>query len=150
MFGDRVGIVSHSVFHLRRGICYRINGRDILTIGGAHSHDREYRKWGESMWKEEEITDKDIRMACSSAESNNFNIDYVLSHCAPVEFAKHAMPFEIMHLYTPDHSEENLSSLKFFLGNSFKRWYFGHYHNNIDDPFMDQWTCLYDKIVELE
>ncbi len=150
LFGDRVGIVSHSVFHLRRGICYRINGRDILTIGGAHSHDRQYRKWGESMWKEEEITDKDIRMACSSAESNNFNIDYVLSHCAPVEFAKHAMPFDIMHLYTPDHSEENLSALKFFLGDSFKQWYFGHYHNDINDPFMNQWTCLYDKIVELE
>jgi len=150
MYGSTVGIVAHSVFHLHRGKCYRINGSNILTIGGAHSHDRQYRKWGSTMWKAEEITDDNIRDACKSAKDVNLNIDYVLSHCAPVEWAKHAMPFEVMHHWQADHSEEQLSTLKFFLSNSFKRWYFGHYHNNIDDPFMDQWTCLYDKIVELK
>lgn len=150
MFGDRVGIISHSVFHLRRGICYRINGRKILTLGGAHSHDRQYREWGKSMWKDEEITDKDIRMAISSVESAMFEVDYILTHCAPVEWAKHAMPFDIMHFWQPDHSEEQLSWFKQGSQVTFKRWFFGHYHNDIDDPFMDQWSCLYNKVVELE
>jgi len=149
MFGDKVGIIAHSVFHLKRGICYRINGRKILTIGGAHSHDREYREWGRSMWKEEEITTENINDAIEAVESVMFDVDYVLTHCAPVEFAKFALPFEIMHLFTPDHSEENLSWFKQASQLTFKHWYFGHYHTNTDDPFMGQWTCLYNKIVEL-
>ena len=150
MYGDRVGIVSHSIFHLRRGLCYRINGNKILTIGGAHSHDREYRKWGKSMWKEEEITEENIRTAIESVESVMFDVDYILTHCGPVEFAKYALPIYVIDKYTPDHSEENLSWFKMASNVTYKQWYFGHYHNNVTDPFQGLWTCLYNKIIELE
>lgn len=148
--GNRVGIVAHSIFHLRRGICYRINGRKILTIGGAHSHDRLFREWGKSMWIQEEITDDNVQKAKVAVEEAGFEVDYVITHCAPVEFAKYALPMEIMHLYTPDHSEENLSWFKNSSGVTYKRWFFAHYHTNTDDPFMDMWSCLYNKIVELD
>lgn len=152
LYGERVGIASHSVLHLRRGVNYRINNRNILTVGGAHSHDRAYRTWGKSMWKEEEITDQNIEDAKQAIIDSQYNIDYVLTHCAPAEWAKFAMPQDEARFWMPDGSEERLSKLKNTVLEcpNFKRWYFGHYHNNIDDPFMDQWTCLYYKIVELK
>lgn len=151
LYGNRVGIVSHSIFHLHRGINYRINNRNILTVGGAHSHDRAFRTWGKSMWKQEEITDQNIEDAKKAIIDSQYNVDYVLTHCAPVEWAKFAVTFEDAPFWMPDGSEERLSELKTEVLNcpNFKRWYFGHYHNNTDDPFMDQWTCLFNKIVEL-
>jgi len=150
MFGGLVGIAGHSVFHLKRGNVYRINNKKILTIGGAHSHDRQYREWGKSMWKREEITEEDIVRAKEAVESVGFDVHYILTHCAPYEFAKAAIPREIMPYFQMDGSEELLSIFKNTSGVNFDRWYFGHYHANIDDPFMDKWTCLYQKIVELK
>jgi len=150
IFGSPVGIVGHSIFHLKRGFVYRINKRNILALGGAHSHDRIYRKWGESMWKDEEITDDDIERATQSLEKVAFEVDYIMSHCAPFEYAKYAIPKEFAGSFSMDPSEERLSILKNTNDIKFKKWFFGHYHNNIDDPFMNQWTCLYDKVMELE
>ncbi len=150
MFGNYVGIVGHSVFHLKRGIVYRINNKKILTIGGAHSSDRAYREWGKSMWKQEEISVYDIARAKEAVEAVGFDVDYILTHCAPTEWAKIAIPTDILPYYNMDGSEELLSIFKSTTAINFDRWYFGHYHNNIDDPFMNQWTCLYDKVVELK
>jgi len=149
LYGNRVGIASHSIFHLKRGIVYRINGRKILTLGGAHSHDRVYRKWGESMWTQEEITDRDIKKAEKAIQDVGFEVDYIMTHCAPIEYAKYAMPKDMMGDYMPDGSEEQLSILKNTSGVEFKKWLFGHYHTNTTDPFMGQWQCLYHNVVEI-
>lgn len=149
LFGNKVGIVSHSIFHLNRGIVYNINNNKILTIGGAHSHDRQYRTWNKTMWKEEEISNENISNAISSSKVYDFNIDYVMTHCAPVEYAKMAIPLNMMDHYMPDPSEEQLSRFKAFSNVKFKHWFFGHYHNNINDPIHNLWSCLYDKVIQL-
>jgi predicted phosphohydrolase len=150
MFGNLVGIAGHSIFHLRRGICYRIDGRKILTIGGAHSHDRIYRTWGRSMWKQEEITDEDIRKAKEAVEDVMFDVDYILTHCAPVNKAMGAMPQEAMHLWQPDGSEERLQWFWDTSGVEFKRWYCGHYHTNFGPTYDEKFECLYTNVVEVE
>lgn len=150
MFGGRVGIVSHSVFHLRRGVVYRINGQKILTLGGAHSHDRIYRSWGKSMWHQEEITDKNICDALDNIGLVDNNVDAVITHCAPPNWARIAMPREDVCYYAPDPSEEKL---EFFRDNSeitFNKWFFGHYHTDVQDDYGDKWQALYHKIVELK
>ena len=43
MFGNVVGKVSDSIYHLKRGRVYTIDGKKIFTMGGAYSHDKEYR-----------------------------------------------------------------------------------------------------------
>ena len=149
MFGDRVGIVSHSVFHLRRGVVYRINGHKILTIGGAHSHDRAYRKWGETMWKQEEITDADVEKAKESLAKVNYQVDWVISHCAPPEWAIKAMPLSQVHYYQPDGSEERLAYLR-DSGLVFEKWFFGHYHTDLEDQWTEQWQAVYHKKIELK
>ena len=149
MFGNRVGIVSHSVFHLQRGVCYRINGQKILTVGGAHSHDRDYRKWGVTMWEQEEVTNKDISKAKQAIKDADMYVDHVITHCAPPEWAIKAMPNDRVMYYSPDHSEENLALLMDYPDFDFGKWWFGHYHTDTCDQWEDKWQALYHKKVEL-
>lgn len=150
MFGGTVGIVSHKVLHLKRGQVYRINGQKILAMGGAHSHDRFYRKWGESMWIQEEITDEDVQRAIKNLEAVMFDVDHVISHCAPPDWALKSMPADRVAYYQPDHSEENLARLRDHSGLVFGKWWFGHYHEEVSDPYEDRWQCVYHKKVELK
>lgn len=148
MYGNEVGIAGHSIFHLKRGCCYSINNLKLLTIGGAHSHDREYRTWGRSMWKEEEITDSDITMAKFAIAECYFNIDYVLTHCAPVSRARGCMPQHSAHLWTPDGSEERLQEIlehQLF----YRRWYCGHYHTDFGPTYDGKFECIDTQIIEL-
>ena len=43
-----------------RGERYDINGFKFLCIGGAESHDAQYRIYGESIWLQESITKEQI------------------------------------------------------------------------------------------
>jgi len=148
-YGGRVGIVGHSVFHLQRGQVYHINHMKLLTIGGAHSHDRQYRTWGKSMWKEEEITDADITNAKFALEGNSFGVDYVLTHCAPVSKARGAMAQNAAHLWSPDASEERLQEIwdhPLF----FKKWFCGHYHTDHGPTYDGKFECVQNQIIELK
>ena len=56
-----MGYVSEHIRHLKRGRTYNIDGKKILTIGGADSVDKFRRQEGLNWWKEETITDEDIK-----------------------------------------------------------------------------------------
>ncbi len=146
--GDEVGIVSHSVFHLLRGRVYNFYKElKILTIGGAHSHDRQYRTWGKSMWRQEEITEKDIELSIKNLIKHNNKVDYIISHTAPVEFVTKVIPLSMASTYSPDHSEEFLSLLN-KEPIEYKRHFFGHYHVDSGNEH-EKFQCLYNDIVEL-
>ena len=51
-FGSKVRKMSDSVFIAERGEIYTINGKKILTFGGAESTDKQYRVEGYSWWKD--------------------------------------------------------------------------------------------------
>ena len=55
-----MGYISEHIRHLKRGRCYNIQGKNILTIGGADSVDKFRRTEGLSWWKEEAITDEGV------------------------------------------------------------------------------------------
>lgn len=150
MFGSEVGIVSHSIFHLLRGEVYCINGKKILTVGGAHSHDREDRAWGKSMWKQEEITEKDIKRAKESINECMNEIDYVLTHCAPPRIAMHCIEGHRLDSYFADGSELWLEYLFEKCGLTYKKHFFGHYHRDgIKDEYEDKWQAVYHNIIEI-
>lgn len=147
-FGSEVGVAGHSIFHLKRGNCYRINDLKILAIGGAHSHDREYRVWGKTMWREEEITDEDIQKAKDSLVLCSFQVDYILTHCAPEKKAHGCMQQSMAHLWTPDRSEEKLQEILDYKA-FYRRWYCGHYHTDYGPTYDGKFECIYNKIIEL-
>ena len=79
-FGGKVRKVSDSVFIAERGEIYTINGKKILTLGGAESTDKQYRVEGYSWWKDEEITIKDFKRTIDNLERENFKVDYFITH----------------------------------------------------------------------
>jgi len=142
--GGKVGVVSNSIFHLKRGEIYTIGGKKFLTIGGAKSHDKENRIENISWWKEEEISEEQKENTIKNLEKNQYCVDYVLAHTLPDSITK------IMGL--EDSSKRNNCSVSKFLDNiiksvTFKEFYCGHWHEEIDSG---KYHILYDRIIELK
>jgi len=142
MFGSKVGKVNDSVFHLKRGEIYTINGLDILTFGGGKSIDKERRKEFISWWRQEEPNESEYFNCLQSIKKFDYKVDAVITHDCSARI--HAL-FDF-----PRH-EETTQQQKFFdnleKDLDYKKWYFGHYHDDI--KFDDKHTLLYDVIQEL-
>jgi len=143
---NHMGYVSKQIRHLKRGRTYNIQGKKILTIGGADSIDKCRRIKGLSWWEQEQITDEDI------AEVKPEYYDYVLTHCCPTSvFNKHKQELctlaNVIDDSNPEFhiSENKLEQVKSKI--TFGKWYFGHYHVDID--LDDHFSCLFNAFKEL-
>ena len=138
--GGKVHKIRPHVIHLMRGQVFTIDGKKIFTMGGAASHDRKYRKEGISWWEEEIPSRDEFDEAIKNLETNNYEVDYVITHC---------MPDIIQCMLFPWYECDKLTNFLYVIDKDikYKRWYSGHYHINGD---MDQkHTILYDAIIEL-
>lgn len=70
--------VSEVTWLLPRPARLRIGGRDILSLGGAASVDREWRVPGVSWWPDEVITDQQVADAVAGGRA-----DVMLTHESP-------------------------------------------------------------------
>lgn len=132
--------INDKIYHLMRGEVFNIDGKKIFTFGGASSHDKEYRKEGKNWWKEELPDEKELKNAMDNLGKAKWNIDYVITHCAP----------NFIQLMFGDKYKEDLltnffESMKEKL--MYKKWFFGHYH--VDKEFDEKHICLYDKIIKI-
>ena len=142
-----MGYISEHIRHLKRGRCYNIQGKNILTLGGADSVDKFRRTEGLSWWKDEAITDEDV-----SRIDSNIHYDYVLTHCCPLSvFNENKIYLCTLGNIVDDSnldfhiSENKLEQVKNFI--DFDKWYFAHYHQDIH--INDKFTCLYHSFEEL-
>ena len=146
MFGSKVGKVNDSVYHLKRGEVYNIDGKKFFVMGGAESTDKASRVEHISWWKEEIPSCSEFDKGLRSLDEHNWKVDYVISHTAPkvaiMELFKQTNQymFERFDAVTQyfDHIENLLD---------FKHWYFGHFHADI--RLDDNFTCVYNDIVRL-
>ena len=141
--GGKVGIVSNSIFHLKRGEIYTIGDKKILTIGGAKSHDKESRIENLSWWKEEEISEEQKANTIRNLEKHQYCVDYIFAHTLPDSIAQN-VGFKFS-------KKRNDCSVSKFLDNiiksvTFKEFYCGHWHEEIDNG---KYHVLYDRIMEL-
>ena len=151
IYGGRAHKVTNNIYHLMRGEIYTIEGKTILTLGGALSIDKRWRKEGESWWPQELITEEDISHAENNLALHDYTVDYVITHTAPISKVR-----ELSYLvrgkpnaFTLEKKFEDKSSLlleQLAPKIKFKKWYFGHFHN--DTTLSDNFRCLYDDIVE--
>jgi predicted phosphodiesterase len=138
-FNSIVGKVSDSIFHLRRGEVYTIDNKTFFCLGGARSTDKENRIIDVSWWKEEELSYSEINYALDNLEKVQWNVDYVITHTAPNEIiSKIYNPREDSVTNLLDHIKENLN---------FKRWYFGHLHQDKD---LDNFHALFNIIKKID
>ena len=87
-------------------------------------------------------TDEEMQNGIKNLEKVNYKVDYIISHCCPTsgQTIIGAGKFEKDKLtdYLQDISEKC----------EFKKWYFGHYHENKQIDF--KYVLLYEDIVPLE
>lgn len=140
MFGGYVREIAPDIYHMERGQILEIDGHRIFTMGGARSVDKEHRIEHISWWQEEMPSQEEMEYAVSQLESVNWQVDYVISHCAPRS---------VQHLIASWYENDPMVSFldRLYSDLKFKRWYFGHYH--IDREINEQFVALYNKVVLL-
>lgn len=143
--GGRIHRLFDDVFHLMRGEVFTIEGKSFLTIGGAESIDKCYRRNHISWWMEESITDLDIENACKNLDKYDNKVDYVLSHTLPSSML-YKEPFYHMTLGIPKQSELELENLYKIV--KFKKWFFGHWHDDVS--LSNEFYCLYNKYYAIK
>lgn len=62
--------ISEVTWLLPRPHRFRIGGRQILSLGGAASLDREWRIEGQEWWRDEEITDEHVQAAIAGGHAD--------------------------------------------------------------------------------
>ena len=146
MFGDYVGQISKSIFHLKRGKVYEIDGKKIFTFGGALSVDKAWRIPNISWWADEIPNEYEYNHAIENLEKHNFKVDYVFTHTMPSElFSKMNLVYKIYENKIDDPHSIRLNWFKNKM--EFKHWYFGHFH--IDEQITDKFTCLYHTKIKI-
>jgi predicted phosphodiesterase len=165
--GGRVHVIRPSVMHLMRGQIFELDGKRLFTFGGAQSHDIDggildpnddnfkkrkkqldkdwtsYRIRNVSWWEAELPTADEMNEGISNLSRYGMGVDYMITHCAPSSIQK--MFDTDSHLYRPDIETDYLDSLK--TGCDFKRWYFGHYHQDRD--VNEQYTVLDSRVIRI-
>lgn len=167
--GGKVHKIRDSIFHLKRGEVYEIEGKKFFAFGGANSHDindgildrddfesdykfketiRRWRKKGKefrvknvSWWEEELPSEDEFRYAADMLNKYSHNVDFVITHCAPQSIAE--------KLYHAPMRSDDLTIYfdKLLEKLDFRYWFFGHYHE--DKKIDDRFILLYDQIIRI-
>lgn len=129
------------------GEIYNINGKKALVIGGAYSIDKYSRISGNSPWFPTEQPDEEImEYVEKQLELNNWNVDYVFSHTAPLKYEPTDLFLDSIDQDTVDKTTEKwLDTIEERL--SYENWYLGHYHC---DRIIGRINILFEDIMELE
>lgn len=160
-------IVRDKIILLERGQVFNINGKTFFTFGGAESNDiqggilnREesnfkikknmfkkkglnFRILNESWWEAELPTQKELDTGLYNLGAYDFNVDYIITHCAPLSLQNK------LNISEEKKKVNNLTQYLEFIERfaDFKHWYFGHYH---DDLVIDNnHTLVYKNIIKI-
>lgn len=168
-------ILRDKVILLERGQVFNIEGKRFFTFGGAACHDvqggildrndldfeYDYRKalrrnlpfriLGESWWKQELPTEEEMEEGLKNLEKVNYKVDYIITHCASDRTQEAVLKsYRFWGLYGNTYETNVLTHYLDTLETKvdFKKWYFGHYHDNrkIDEKH----TLLYERIEVIE
>jgi DNA repair exonuclease SbcCD nuclease subunit len=155
--GGKVHKISDRVIHLMRGQVFKLQGFTIFTMGGAESTDKQYRREGESWWARELPSDEEYEEALRNLSRVDFKVDIVLTHCAPEGYIRENIPviFNSDLIGKPgspmaDIVDRSGNRLTDFFDSlitehklKFDRWYFGHYHRDID---WDKFSLMFNRV----
>ncbi len=140
--GGKIHRIRSSIIHLMRGQVFDINNKKWFTYGGAESTDRAYRTPFKSWWPQETPTTEEYQEGMRNLESNDFKVDYVLTHAMPRDYIE-----ELFYSPRIGSSSTPNQLYDFKTVCEYKDWYCGHYHIDLD--MKDNFHMLYKKIVEV-
>ena len=161
--GGKVHKIRDSVLHLMRGEIFEINDKKIFTFGGAKSHDIQegilnldeeekiynFRKRGAnfrirdySWWDLELPTKEEMKNGIENLKKVNFKVDYIISHCCPTNVQALLSDGTYQKDYLTEYFQKISEKCEF------KKWFFGHYHDN--KLINSKFHLLYEDIVPIE
>ncbi len=148
-WGGKVNINTRAqgdIIRLRRGEVYDINGFKIFTAGGALSIDKMYRTEGISWWPQETWTKDEEENALDNLDLHDWKVDYVLAHTCPDSI----IPAFLDNPNSPKFNDPVARFLEFIDNRlEYKKWMFGHMHNDRAFNNGDFYQCHWKVIHEL-
>ena len=165
-FGAPVWVLRPNVYLLQSGYIYNINGKKIWNFNGASSHDiedgiidskdwkkiaKEWDKQGKRFrvkgitWWDQEV-EKDPKVyerGISNLEKENYDVDFVWTHCAPTQVEN------LMGFFDHDALTDYFQKIdeEFKKRGQNPKWFFGHYHRN--DTVDYHKYVLYEQIIQI-
>lgn len=152
--GGKAHKIRENIYHLMRGEIFDLPTNDntiedkvykIFVMGGAESHDKQYRVVGKTWWAEEVPAEHEYKNAKTNLENSLFNVDFIITHCAPTF---------VQSKISDDYPRNKLTGFleTVALKVNFKKWYFGHYHTDKKIGINDvkEYVAIYDNVVKLE
>jgi hypothetical protein len=146
-FGGKVGYFDDypSIFHLRRGEIYEINGQKFFVFGGAKSIDRAYRIEGVSWWPGEFPTMAQQEYAFNNLEKHGNTVDVMLTHTVPsiiVDEILGKWGFHKIACPTAMFLEHLMQMV------TYKHWYAGHMHEDRVSVRDERIRCMWKDVVQ--
>lgn len=138
--GGRAHKINDKLYHLMRGQIYTIDNKRLFAFGGASSHDKAFRKEGVNWWAEELPDKSELKTAIDNLEKHEWNVDYVITHCAPTSVQQ-----KISGEYETNELTDFFEELKTKL--LYKEWFFGHYHTDLE--IDEKHRCLFEGIISI-
>ena len=163
--GGKVHKIRPSVIHLMRGQVFTIAGKKIFTFGGAQSHDisggileydapdfhkkrkelernfKPYRVNHYSWWEQELPSEEEMEEGIRNLLLNDNKVDFIVSHCC----ASSTQALIGEEGYKRDYLNEYLEKIRRSV--QFKKWIFGHYHDNKNVNAQE--ILIYEQIVRI-
>lgn len=135
--GGKVHRVRPHVLHLMRGQIFELESYRFFTMGGAKSHDTNHRINHISWWRQELPSDEEYSEALQNLERYNWQVDYIITHCAPTSIALMGSRHNEADRLT-DFLQEVRERAKYYY------WLFGHYHDNkaVDEKHILLWEQI--------
>lgn len=166
--GGKAHKIRDNIYHLMRGYVFEFEGKKFFAFGGASSHDihhgildrddfksdddfkrtynllrylgKSFRVNHISWWKEELPSRQEMEFGLETLEKNNWEVDYVISHCLPQEICS------MLGFHTSDSLTIYFNGL---IQNKlkFKEWHAGHYHRQ--ERIMSKFYIHYEDIARI-
>lgn len=144
-FGGKVGVVSDSIFHLKRGEVFNIDGLKILAFGGAESIDKKERTVGKSWWPQEIPSYTDFENAMENLRKHDFKVDIIAAHTLPITIAKKV--FEEKWWAEKINDPTCMALQRIIEMTEFDAYFCGHWHQNF---LFEKYCLLYGDIISVE
>lgn len=163
--GGKVHKIQPSVIHLMRGQVFEIDGKSIFAFGGASSHDiaggilepddpdfkkkkkkldqgwYPYRVNHVSWWKQELPSEEEMQEGIENLAAHDNKVDFIVTHCC----ASSTQNLLGGGLYKTDILTEYHEKIR--QNTSFKKWFFGHYHDNRNVNIEE--ILIYEQMIRI-
>lgn len=163
--GGKVHKIRPSVIHLMRGQVFEIDGKSIFAFGGVSSHDiaggilepddpdfkkkkkkldqgwYPYRVNHVSWWKQELPSEEEMQEGIENLAAHDNKVDFIVTHCC----ASSTQNLLGGGLYKTDILTEYHEKIR--QNTSFKKWFFGHYHDNRNVNMEE--ILIYEQMIRI-